>query len=339
MKVVKIVEPGRFEIVESAIPQPGAGEALLRIRFCGICGSDVQTYTGNQPFADYPRIPGHEFSAEIAEIGENNRGLKKGMIVTANPYFNCGTCYSCRRGLVNCCESNQTMGVQRDGSFAEYVTMPIERIIDGQGLPAETLALIEPFSIGYHAIKRGGVGSNDNVLVFGAGPIGLFAAISAKLFGANVYVTDMLQSRLDAALELGVNGVINSKTENLNDKVLELTNGDRMNVCVDAVGIPETFQAAMDMAAFGSKVILVGNGKREITFNQSYIVKKELDVYGSRNSLHDFAPLINLVKLTEGSRMDINKMVSKIYDFADVKEAFDALVNNDGTLAKVLVRF
>jgi threonine dehydrogenase-like Zn-dependent dehydrogenase len=109
MKVVYVDEPGKIEIREAEVPVPNEGEALLKIKYCGICGSDVATYTGNQPFASYPRIPGHEFSAEIVQIGENERGLEAGMIVSANPYFNCTQCYSCRRGKVNCCESNQTM--------------------------------------------------------------------------------------------------------------------------------------------------------------------------------------------------------------------------------------
>lgn len=112
MKIVRIKAPGKIELAEAARPVPRGGEALLKIKYCGICGSDVATYTGNQLFASYPRVPGHEFSAEIVEIEENSRGLKPGMIVTANPYFNCGKCYSCRRGKVNCCEDNETMGVQ-----------------------------------------------------------------------------------------------------------------------------------------------------------------------------------------------------------------------------------
>ena len=312
---------------------------MLKVKYCGICGSDLQTYTGNQPFADYPRIPGHEFSAEIVEVPENNRGLKKGMVVTANPYFNCGKCYSCRRGFVNCCQDNKTMGVQRDGSFAEYITMPVERIVDGMGLSAQTLALIEPFSIGYHGINRGEISHNDNVLVIGAGPIGLFAAVSAKLKGANVYVTDILDIRLQTALDLGVNGVINSKTESLQERVKLITQGCGMNAVVECVGQPETFLAAQEAVCFRGNIVLIGNGKREVTFNQSNIIRKEMNIYGSRNSLHEFAPLISLVKLTEGSRMDINKMVSKVFDFTNVKEAFEALLNNDGSLAKVLVKF
>ncbi|MDR0418732.1 MAG: zinc-binding alcohol dehydrogenase family protein [Prevotellaceae bacterium] len=339
MKVVKIAKPGEFDIVDEPMPKPQGGEALLKIKYCGICGSDLQTYIGNQPFADYPRIPGHEFSAEIVEIPENNRGLKPGMVVTANPYFNCGKCYSCRRGFVNCCQENKTMGVQRDGSFAEYIAMPVERIVDGMELPADTLALIEPFSIGYHGINRAEVMHNDNVLVIGAGPIGLFTAISAKFKGANVYVTDVLDSRLDMAMSLGVNGVVNSKKEDTKARIDELTHGDGMDVVVECVGQPETFLMAQDLVCFHGKIVLIGNGKREVTFNQSNIIRKEMNIYGSRNSANEFAPLISLVKLTEGGRVDINKMVSRVYDLKDVKEAFEALLHNDGTLSKVLVKF
>jgi len=336
MKVVEIKAPGQVAVVEKPIPVPKKGEALLKIKYCGICGSDIATFTGNQPFASYPRIPGHEFSAEIAEIEANDRGLEKGMIVTANPYFNCGSCYSCQRGKVNCCESNETMGVQRDGSFSEFIVMPIERIYKGKGLDARTLALIEPFSISYHAVNRGDVKSGDNVLVIGAGAIGIFAMIAAKLRGANVYITDVLAGKLEKALELGADGVINSKDEDLAKRVAELTSGNGMDVCIEAVGRPETFLGAIDYAAFGSKVILIGNGKLETTFNHSILLKKELDVYGSRNSLNDFEPLIEMMS-TEG--LPIEKMVTNEFDFNHVTEAFEALLNNEGDMLKVMVKF
>ena len=133
MKKVLIEEPFRVSVKRDAqIPTPKEGEALLQVMYCGICGADLASYTGNQPFTTYPRVPGHEFSARILDIAENEKGLKAGDIVTCNPYFNCGKCYSCRRGFVNCCTDNQTMGVQRDGAFQEYIAMPIERIIPGK---------------------------------------------------------------------------------------------------------------------------------------------------------------------------------------------------------------
>lgn len=241
MKVIEVKEPGKIELVEREIPTPQKGEALLKIKYCGICGSDVATYTGNQPFASYPRIPGHEFSAEIVEIEENELGLEKGMIVTANPYFNCGSCYSCQRGKVNCCESNETMGVQRDGSFAEYITMPIERIYDGRGLDEKTLSLIEPFTISYHAINRGGIQKGDKVLVFGAGAIGIFAMLSAKIKGGEVYIADVFEERLEKAKQLGADGVINVSKEDLEKRIKEITNSNGMDICIEAAGLPQTF--------------------------------------------------------------------------------------------------
>lgn len=179
MKAIVIDKPYEVEIRDVPMPTVGEGEALLRVLYVGICGADVASYTGNQPFTTYPRIPGHEFSAEIIEIPENDKGLKKGDVVTCNPYFNCGKCYSCERGHVNCCTDNRTMGVQRDGAFCEYISMPVERIYPGMGLTAKELALIEPFSISRHAISRAVIHQTDSVLIVGAGPIGLFALLAA----------------------------------------------------------------------------------------------------------------------------------------------------------------
>ncbi|MDE6659488.1 MAG: alcohol dehydrogenase catalytic domain-containing protein, partial [Eubacterium sp.] len=220
MKAIEITNPFEIKVIDKEVPKAKDGEALLKVLYCGICGADVASFTGNQPFTTYPRIPGHEFSAQIVEIPENDKGLKAGDIVTCNPYFNCGECYSCKRGIVNACTDNQTMGVQRDGSFQEYITMPVERIIDGKGLSGKELALIEPFSISAHALSRAEVKEGDNLLIMGAGPIGLFALIKAKATGAKVAIADLLESRLNLAKEYGADLVINSKTDNLNEKCL-----------------------------------------------------------------------------------------------------------------------
>lgn len=336
MKVVYIEKSGKIELVDKEKPIPKKGEALLKIKYCGICGADVATFTGNQPFTTYPRIPGHEFSAEIIEIEENNLGLKVGDIVTANPYFNCGSCYSCNRGIVNACTSNETMGVQRDGSFAEYITMPIERIYSGKGLSAKTLALIEPFSIGYHASKRGNIKPDHKVLVIGAGAIGIFAAISAKLKGATVYISDVFEKRLENALKFGIDGTIDVSKENLEEKTKELTNGNGFDVCIEAVGQSSTFLDCINCAAFGAEIILIGNGKKETTFNHSILLKKELNIYGSRNALKsDFLELIDFIS---SGKISVDGIVSDIFDKEDALKAFDSLVHNDGSKFKVLVK-
>lgn len=336
MKVVYVEEPGKIEIREKEMPVLKKGEALLKIKYCGICGADVATFTGNQPFTTYPRIPGHEFSAEIIEIEENDRGLKVGDIVTANPYFNCGHCYSCERGIVNACTDNQTMGVQRDGSFAEYVAMPIERIYSGKGLSAKTLALIEPFSIGYHAVSRGHVKPGHKVLVIGAGAIGIFAAVSAKLKGAEVYISDVFEKRLENALKFGVDGIIDVSKEDLLERTKEITNGNGFDICIEAVGQSATFLNCIDAAAFGADIILIGNGKKETTFNHSILLKKELNVYGSRNALKkDFLELIDLIS---SGKINVDHIVSDIFDKEDAIKGFDALVHNDGSRFKVLIK-
>lgn len=337
MKAIEITKPFEIKIIDKEKPVINDGEALLKVLYCGICGADVASFTGNQPFTTYPRIPGHEFSAQIVEIPENDRGLKKGDVVTCNPYFNCGECYSCRRGIVNACTDNQTMGVQRDGSFQEYITMPVERIIDGKGLSAQELALIEPFSISNHALSRAEVKQGDNLLIMGAGPIGLFALLKAKAMGANVAIADMLSSRLELAKEYGADKVINVKEQNLEKECHSFTAGNGFDVCVEACGAPETFLNCIDNAAHGANIILIGNGKRETTFVHSVILKKELNIFGSRNAFtKDFEELIALVK---AGKVNPAKMISGIYDAKNAKTAFDALVNNDGTLAKLLIKF
>ncbi len=337
MKAITIAEPGKIRVMDIPRPEAGPGEALLRVLYCGVCGADVASFTGNQPFTTYPRIPGHEFSAQIVSVPENSRGLKSGDIVTCNPYFNCGSCYACRKGLVNACTDNQTMGVQRDGAFCEYITMPAERIIPGKGLDARQLALIEPFAISHHALSRCEVRPGDQLMITGAGPIGLFALLAAKVKGAEVTVTDVLDGRLEKARLFGADHTVNAAAPDLAEQLRKITGGQGFDVCVEACGHPETFLGCIAQAAQGANLVLIGNGKTQTTFLHSTIIKKELNIFGSRNAYTaDFEALIELVW---GGKADVLKMVSAVYDAADAEKAFDALTHNDGSLEKVLIRF
>ena len=303
MKAICITQPFETEIRDIPMPVPEAGEALLRILYCGICGADVASFTGNQPFTTYPRIPGHEFSAQVVSVPDNDRGLKPGDLVTCNPYFNCGACYACRKGRVNACMDNQTMGVQRDGAFCEYIRMPLE----------------------------------DRVLVVGAGPIGLFALLAAKSKGAEVTVCDLLQGRLDKALHFGADHVVTSGAADEAQQLAAITGGSGFDVCVEACGQSVTFLKCIEQACHGASVILIGNGKKETTFLHSILLKKELNVYGSRNAYTaDFEALIRLVS---SGAVPVTDMVSAEYDYTDAAAAFDALSHNDGSLEKVLLRF
>ncbi len=336
MKAIVIPKPGEIEIREVPMPVVKEGEALLKVKYVGICGADIASFTGNQPFTTYPRIPGHEFSAQISTIPENDKGLKVGDIVTCNPYFNCRECYSCKRGYVNCCTDNQTMGVQRDGAFCEYISMPVERIYDGKNLSAQELALIEPFSISQHAVSRAQIRKDDRILIIGAGPIGLFALIAAQRKCKNIVVADILDNRLELAKQYGAADVINTKKQSLEDFTNTFTDGNGFDVCIEACGAPETFLGCIDSAAFAGNIILIGNGKRETNFVHSVILKKELNIHGSRNALKD--DFINNIDTVASNKADIMKMVSGVYDIDNALDAFRALASNDGTLAKLLIK-
>ena len=339
MKALYIEAPGKVSFREVPIPVPKPGEALLKLLYGGICGSDLGSYRGSFAYFDYPRIPGHEFSAEIISIGENAYGLKAGMIVTCNPYFNCGSCYSCRRGKVNCCESNQTMGCQRDGAFSEYITMPVDRIYDGKGLPPRTLALIEPFCISYHGVQQANIQPGERVLVMGAGTIGVLAAAAAKLRGAKVYIADVAEKKLAYALEsFGLDGVIlNDTPAHFAAQTAEITEGCGFDVTIEAVGLPSTFQNCIDAAAFCGRVILIGIGKQNLDFNFTTIQKKELRICGSRNAMRrDFEALIDLVKRGE---IALDKIVTNVFPFEKAPEAFENFSGNAGQMLKVLLDF
>lgn len=338
MKAIFIEEPGKVILREIEKPVPKKGEALLKLLYGGICGSDLGSYRGTFAYFSYPRIPGHEFSAEIIEIGPNEQGFKPGMIVTCNPYFNCGHCYSCRRGLVNCCTDNQTMGVQREGAFAEYITMPVERLCDGKGLPAKTLALIEPFCISYHGVSRAKVKAGEKVLVIGAGTIGVLAAVAAKQQGALVYISDVAQGKLEYAKQSGIDGtLLNDSAEHFAQQVKDITNGDGFDVTIEAVGLPSTFQNCIDAAAFGGRVVLIGVGKKNLDFNFTLLQKKELNVFGSRNAkTKDFIELIDMVK--QGN-VPLEKIVTNVYPFEDAAIAFSEFDKNAGSMLKVVLDF
>lgn len=340
MKALRINSPGNVSIAEIEKPTPKEGEALLKLLYGGICGSDLSSYRGANAYVSYPRIPGHEFSAEIVEVGENDYGLKPGMIVTCNPYFNCGACYSCEKGRVNVCQDNQTMGVQREGAFCEYITMPVERIYDGKGLDGETLALIEPFCISYHGVSRAEVKPGDKVLIMGAGTIGVLAAIAAKAKGAEVTICDVAEEKLNYAYETFEidHKLLNSSPEAFENGIAELTNNNGFDVAIEAVGLPATFQNCIDAACFGGKVVLIGVSKKNIDdFFFTIIQKKELNIYGSRNALEkDFKELIDLVLHHD---VKLNKVITNRYNWTDGSQALADFSENANKMLKVVLDF
>ena len=350
MKALYILEPKRVEIREVPAPKRAPGEALLKLRYGGICGSDLGSYRGTFAYFSYPRIPGHEFSAEIVEIDENDAGLRPGMLVTANPYFNCGSCYSCERGIVNACMDNQTMGCQRDGAFCEYITMPIKRLYAGKTLSAKALATVEPYCIGAHGVSRAGVHAGQKVLVLGGGTIGLMAAIAAKSRGAQVYLCDVPQAeeKIRRSQEtFGFAGVVLNESPEALEAVVRRVTGSRtingkqqgngFDVCIEAVGLPSTFQSCVDCCAFGGTVALIGVGKQNLDFNFTAIQKKELNIVGSRNALkQDFLVAIDA---EAAGQLNLEKAITNVYGFSEAAQAFEDFSQNRGRMIKVLLDF
>ena len=338
MRSIVIPAPGTVEVREIPPPERKPGEALLRVLWGGVCGSDLSTYRGTSAYAKYPCTIGHEFSAEVVEADENAFGIRKGMIVTCNPYFNCGTCYSCGRGFVNCCTDNQTMGVQRGGAFSDYITMPYERIYDGQGIHPRTLALIEPFCISHHAISRAGVTAQDRVLVMGCGTIGLLAAMAARLKGAQVYIADISAEKLSYAARLGLeNGIVNTSPETMEQAVLEATGGDRFDACVEATGVPEAFITCIDSAASQGRVVDVGVSKRNADLRYTEIQRKELNIFGSRGALKsDFMQTMAYVR---NGQIDLEQIISREFPMEQAKAAFEDLDANSAGILKTVFTF
>ena len=338
MKAVQITEAGKVQVADIVKPTLGVGEILLRIKYVGFCGSDLNTYLGRNPMVKMPVIPGHEVGAVIEEIGEGvPAGFEKGMNVTVNPYTNCGKCASCRNGRVNACEHNETVGVQRNGSMQEFLVLPWTKVIPATGLSDKECALIEPMSVGFHAVSRAQVTDIDTVAVIGCGMIGLGAIVRASLRGARVIAMDIDDEKLELAKRLGASMVINSKTENVVERVRELTDGYMADVVIEAVGSPVTYVTAIDIVAFTGRVACIGYAKSEVAFQTKYFVQKELDIRGSRNAMpEDFRAVIHYL---QNGNCPMNELISAVVKPEEAGEALQKWSENPGKVFRMLVEF
>ena len=339
MKAIQISHSQELNIIELEKPQaPGREEVLLRLCYVGFCGSDINTFMGRNSMALNPVIPGHEVGAIIEAVGEGvPEGLNPGMTVTCNPYTNCGKCASCRNQRVNACQHNETLGVQRHGAMREYITLPWEKVIPAGHLTPRTCALVEPMSVGFHAVSRAQVTDIDVVLVIGCGMVGMGAIVRSVMRGATVVAADIDDEKLSLARKMGASYTINTKTEDVHQRLLEMTSGFGPDVVIEAVGSSPTYQMAVDEVAFTGRVICIGYAKSEVSLQTKFFVQKELDIRGSRNALpSDFRAVIRYM---QRGTCPVDRLISAVVKPEQAEEAMKQWAAAPGKVFRILVDF
>jgi 2-desacetyl-2-hydroxyethyl bacteriochlorophyllide A dehydrogenase len=322
MKALICIRPGLFEYKDLPVPQMKKGHALLRIRRIGICGTDLHAYQGTQPYFDYPRILGHELSADLIDA-DGAEGFIPGESVTFIPYFNCGICKACREGKPNCCINLKVCGVHIDGGMSEYFLVPSNSLIKNEGLDYDELALLEPFAIGAHGIRRAGVLRDEFVLVTGAGPIGLATMEFARIAGAQVIALEMKENRLAFCKNrLKIPHLIHPGKEDVLERLMKITNGEMPGVVIDASGNLGAITKAFQYTAHGGRYVLIGLQRDEIKFSHPDFHKRELTLMSSRNATRaDFDHVLDAIGK---GQIDPRLFITNRVKFGAVKENFDS---------------
>jgi threonine dehydrogenase-like Zn-dependent dehydrogenase len=331
MKALVLQKPGQASI--ATIPEPvGANDdILLKVQMVGLCGSDLNSFRGLNPLVSFPRVLGHEVCARVVH---GHGGLAEGTNVALAPYTSCGNCASCQRGRPNACQFNQTLGVQRDGALTEFIIMPRDKLYPARLTPKE-LCLVEPLTVGFHAVARGRVTADDTVAIFGCGGVGLGAVAASHTRGARTICIDVDDEKLELARLAGSAHTINSLTQPLHEHLLKVTGGRGPDVVIEAVGAPATFRAAVEEVAFTGRVVYVGYAKEPVSYETRLFVQKELDVLGSRNAQpEDFQAVI---KLLEAQRFPIDKAVSLIVPLEEAPNALRSWSENPSHFKKIMV--
>lgn len=333
MKAIVLEEPGRAMVKNVAEPRPGKGEVLLAVRCIGLCGSDLKTFRGRNPLVSYPRVPGHEIAATIVDPGAHAEWAA-GTNVTLSPYAACGRCASCLRGRPNACRENQTLGVQRDGALTEFIAIPAEKLFRAD-LSLKELCLVEPLTVGFHAVGRGRVVAEDTVAVFGCGGVGLGAIAGAAFRGAQVIGVDVDNGKLEIARKAGAAHTINSKLQDLHARLEELTKGHGPDVVVEAIGLPATYRAAVEEVAYAGRVVYIGWAKEQVVYETKPFVHKELDILGSRNAMpEDFREVIRML---EAKRFPVDAAVTHTAAFEQTPAILEAWNREPERFSKIMI--
>ena len=334
MKALVLKQPGEAVLRSVRQAAPAEDEVLLKVRRVGLCGSDLNSFRGMNPMVSYPRIPGHEVAATIVESSRTHPHLAAGVNVTLSPYSQCGKCPACLRGRPNACQFNETLGVQRDGALAEYIAVRPEKLYTAD-LGLKELCLVEPLTVGFHAVARGRVTAEDTVAIFGCGGVGLGAVAAAGFRGARTIAIDVDDAKLAIALKSGATDTINTKREPLHEKLLELTQGGGPDVVVEAIGLPQTFRAAVEEVAFTGRVVYIGYAKEPVAYETRLFVQKELDILGSRNALpEDFRAVIQMLA---AHRFPVEETVSHIISIDEAPQMLKAWSENPSAFSKIMI--
>jgi 2-desacetyl-2-hydroxyethyl bacteriochlorophyllide A dehydrogenase len=335
MKAIVCEQIEHLKYVDVVEPTVGVGEALVRIQRIGICGTDLHAFKGNQPFFSYPRILGHELAGYVEELGEGVTDMAVGDLVSVVPYMHCGQCIACRNGKTNCCTDMKVLGVHRDGGMVERLALPVSHLIKADGLTLDQAAMLEPLSIGAHAVRRSELRSGETALVIGAGPIGLGVMILAKQLGANVIAMDINEERLAFCRDwAGVDQTVNA-LQLPKEKLAELTNGEFPTVVFDATGNARSMTDAFGLVAHGGKLVYVGLVKADIAFHDPDFHKKELTLMGSRNAtMEDFDTVRSALK---AGSIDIERYITHRASFEEMVEHFETWLKPESKVIKAMV--
>ncbi len=335
MKYIVCEEPGKFLLKEKEAPVRKEGGALLKINKVGICGTDLHAYGGNQAFFTYPRILGHELSAEVIEIEPNPKGIKVGDKVVVMPYVSWGKYIACRNGKTNCCTNIKVLGVHTDGGMQEQITVPYDILLLANKLSDNERAIVEPLAIGAHAIRRANIVKDEFVVVIGCGPIGIGIMKLAQIKGAKVIAVDLNEQRLKYVKEnIGIDYVVNA-SNNPTSQVSEITKGELATAVFDASGNKFAIETGPSYMSHGGRFILVGLSKGDLIYNHPAIHAKETTLMCSRNAtVEDFEHVINVL-----DQFPTDSFVTHNVPYVEMIENFDSWLDPQTGVIKATVDF
>ncbi|HET7811784.1 MAG TPA: zinc-binding alcohol dehydrogenase family protein [Steroidobacteraceae bacterium] len=334
MKAVICESPGTLFIAERPLPARGAGEVLLRVRRVGVCGTDMHIVRGTQPYLSYPRVMGHELGCEVVEAPAGSE-LKSGDAAFVMPYLSCGRCNACARGKTNCCMRLEVLGVHRDGGMAEFITVPAQFVIRADGLTLDQVSMVEFLSIGAHAVERPSVQPGEQVLVVGAGPIGVAVQLFAGLAGARVTALDTRADRLELAKRLGRAGSFVTFDTDTRARLLEITRDQMFDVVFDCTGNVRAMEAGFDYVAHGGRYVLVSIVPDRVSFSDPEFHRRETTLLGSRNAT--LADVTRVMDAIRSERIDTRVLNTHRAPLTSVPEAMFQWMKPETGVMKAIV--